>query len=595
MTPERPSLAARVWPVAYDAALAVAKAAVGARITVIDEGGAALLHGETPIIMAANHQGHLDYDTLLLATPLPRRRHLRYVSSELLLNRLGRGKGVSSRIQRRVLSGMFTYVHRVIPVGETVRGEQAVEAMVGALSQGDTVVIFPEGERNTDRGLSPLPRGVAAASVDSGAPILPIRIDGTRNATSPRGLPTRSKPRITVRLREPITVAPDDSADLLLARVAQSLQTPGAPLRRSALLIGTPASHAWNLPRLLSRCGFDVDVISTPTPLFRTRRHIRTLTTRATPDSVLRTALEHTAVTDYDWVVPVNDDFLALLRTRTDIPEADRLRLAPVQSADSLRILSSKIGVCLALEQAGLPTPDFAVVHNVHEAESAAQRIGYPAMLKQDTGHSGVGVTEVHTHEALRKAMTETAASPMLLQAKVPGDVIDLSGVFREGVLVHATYSVETQRLGDFGPSSLREYRSLSTLSAVARRDLVRLGSALHLNGFTSITAIDTPAAGLTFIEVDVRPNAWVAHGRSVGDDPEVRLQAHALGSSACTPTGIPAGPHLIGNPLRRPRREVLLGRHRMWRTFPVDSPDAWILAVRALLKGPIGPEVPTP
>jgi hypothetical protein len=32
-----------------------------------------------------------------------------------------------------------------------------------------------------------------------------------------------------------------------------------------------------------------------------------------------------------------------------------------------------------------------------------------------------------------------------------------------------------------------------------------------------------------------------------------------------------------------------------MWRTFPIDSPDAWMLAARALVKGPIGPDLPTP
>lgn len=594
MTVERPpstSLAGRLWPPAYDAALAIAKGFVGARVTVIDEGGASLLKGTAPIIMAANHQGHLDYDTVLWTTSRRRRRRLRYVSSELLLNRLGDGRSITARIQRRVLQGMFTHVHRVIPVGDTVRGEQAVDAMVSALSAGDTVVIFPEGERNPGRDLMSLRPGVAAAAQQSGAPILPIRIDGTRDALAVGGRPTRSKPRITVRLRDPITTTQHESQESLLARVAQSLESPGAPTQRTALLIGTPASTAWYLPRLLSRCGFDVDVITTPTRLFRTRRHIRTLTTRPSPESVLATALTRTAVTDYDWVISVNDCFLASLRTREDIPEAERLRLAPVRSAGSLQILSSKIGVSEALAAADLPTPAFAAVSDVQQARGAADRIGYPLMLKQDCSHAGLGVTEVRTCDELVAAMARQAGGPMLLQEKIAGEVIDLSGVFLDGVLVHATYSVEKERLGVFGPSSLREYRPFSWLAAAKRQQLVRLGTELALNGFATITAIDSPDVGLMFIEVDVRPNVWIGHGRSVGEDPVARIRAHFGAGTASSERRLSAGrgavrKETIGYPLRRPRRELLLDRNLVWRDFPVDSPDAWLLTFRALLRG---------
>ena len=156
----RRTLAALVWPVAYDAALAMAKVLMGAKLTRVDEGGAESLQGTTPLIIAANHQGHLDYDSMLMAVPRRRRRRLRYVSSELLLARLGEGRSASAHVQRRILRGIYTYIHRVIPVGGEVRGAAAVAAMADALADGDTVVIFPEGARNRDQGLSALRPGV---------------------------------------------------------------------------------------------------------------------------------------------------------------------------------------------------------------------------------------------------------------------------------------------------------------------------------------------------------------------------------------------------------------------------------------------------
>ena len=166
-----------------------------------------------------------------------------------------------------------------------------------------------------------------------------------------------------MRFRRPLTPEPGETAEDLLARLADSLAEPAdPPARRSALLLGAPASDAWYLPSLLARCGFDVDVITTPTRHFRTRRHVRNLTVVPTADAVLAVGTERTRVQPYDWVVSVNDDFLAKLRTATDVPADARVRLAPVVDDDSLAWLSSKTSVARILSEAGLPTPRFEVV-----------------------------------------------------------------------------------------------------------------------------------------------------------------------------------------------------------------------------------------
>ncbi|MFI0433405.1 MAG: lysophospholipid acyltransferase family protein [Candidatus Nanopelagicales bacterium] len=219
------------WPALYDIGLGVAGRYVGGRLTRIDEGGEHLLEGTSPLILAANHQDHLDYDTILISTPKARRRRLRYVASEEVLNALGGGRGRMRRARGAVIRGIATHVHRVIPVRGDVRGSAAVAAMAAALAGGDTVVIFPEGAHNRGtEGVTDLKPGVAALARASGVPILPIRIDGTRGKLPARtAILVRTKPHITVRYRRPIEVGPSESDEQILARLATALAPPDGP------------------------------------------------------------------------------------------------------------------------------------------------------------------------------------------------------------------------------------------------------------------------------------------------------------------------------------------------------------------------------
>lgn len=231
------------WPVLYDTALGLAALYVGARVTRIDDGGAALLDGVSPIIMAANHQDRLDFDTILITTPKARRRRLRFVANETVLAWLGSGQGLVGRSRAAVLRGVYTHVHRVIPVREHIRGRTAVAAMVDALAAGDTIVIFPEGVLNQTTGVAPLKRGVAALALASGVPILPVRIDGTRGKLPVRhGRLIRNKPRITVRYRPALHLTGEETFSDVLTRLAAALAPPGVEPEPSRAPGGGPAT-----------------------------------------------------------------------------------------------------------------------------------------------------------------------------------------------------------------------------------------------------------------------------------------------------------------------------------------------------------------
>ena len=79
-------------------------------------------------------------------------------------------------------------------------------------------------------------------------------------------------------------------------------------------------------------------------------------------------------------------------------------------------------------------------------------------MVKADSGHSGTGVRQAWTAAETAAALRQVGPGPWLVEEVVAGQVVDLSAIFRNRRLVHFTFSYELERLGRFGPSSLRRY-----------------------------------------------------------------------------------------------------------------------------------------
>jgi 1-acyl-sn-glycerol-3-phosphate acyltransferase len=166
---------------------------------------------EGPIIVAPTHESFLD--PLLMGAYLP--RGLRYMARRTLFVRVKDGRERRSRF--------LTWLGRVCYVIEVDReggGREAVRACLDCLAQGDAVLIFPEGTRSEDGAVREFQPGVGMLALRSGAPVVPVSIDGTRRVW-PRG---RSRPRLgagPVRLvyGEPVryerpTKGEDAAADL---------------------------------------------------------------------------------------------------------------------------------------------------------------------------------------------------------------------------------------------------------------------------------------------------------------------------------------------------------------------------------------------
>jgi 1-acyl-sn-glycerol-3-phosphate acyltransferase len=170
-----------------------------------------------PVIVAANHESYLDPPLIGMAFPA----RMRFVAWDGLF-----------RIP--ILAPLIRTLGAV-PVSQEDKNSAAalLRQVIGFIEGGSNVLIFPEGERSPDGNLMPFQGGAALIAAKTGAPIIPVWIDGTFEAYSIHMLLPRPG-KITVTFGKPIT--PEGGAgsekerrNALLGRLRTALEEMGKP------------------------------------------------------------------------------------------------------------------------------------------------------------------------------------------------------------------------------------------------------------------------------------------------------------------------------------------------------------------------------
>jgi 1-acyl-sn-glycerol-3-phosphate acyltransferase len=123
------------------------------------------------LIVAPTHESYLD--PTVVGAFLP--RGLCYMARRTLF---WRKTGTGDR--RKLLAGAFADWAWVIEVDLAAGGRDAVRKCLEKLAEGHAVLIFPEGTRSVTGEVQEFETGVGLIALRSGAPVLPISIDGTR-------------------------------------------------------------------------------------------------------------------------------------------------------------------------------------------------------------------------------------------------------------------------------------------------------------------------------------------------------------------------------------------------------------------------------
>jgi hypothetical protein len=290
-----------------------------------------------------------------------------------------------------------------------------------------------------------------------------------------------------------------------------------------ALLVGENVELMIAMPTLLSRAGFAVDII-TNSYIFKKHPAIRSFVFVASSDDIVRVASENIK-NNYSLIVIGDDNTLQKI-LNSDLSAEEKTELLPIQTIKNIDHIYSKIGLSKVFQEFGINTPEYRIARDKSELIPSAESLGYPVFVKVDSSGGGFGVFECSSNGDVEVLSNKLQTYPVLLQKKIQGIWIDLSGFYQDGKLIHFSYSRVERVTGKFGASAIRTYVQIGYLQKEIFDELDLLGKALGANGFVNTSCIQSDHDQKRyFLEADMRPTAWVDFPKFFGDDPAVQIK----------------------------------------------------------------------
>lgn len=184
----------------------------------------ALWQGIEPVphqrVYFANHTSNGDFVLLWTALPSPLRRQTRPVAAL--------DYWLKSPLRAFIGREVFNAV--LIDRRPEARTEDPVTQMVTALDQGSSLIIFPEGQRNSSEApLLPFKSGLYhLAKARPGVDLVPVWI-ANLNRVMPKGEVIPVPLICTLSFGAPLHVEPEETKDAFLARATEALLALKAP------------------------------------------------------------------------------------------------------------------------------------------------------------------------------------------------------------------------------------------------------------------------------------------------------------------------------------------------------------------------------
>lgn len=161
-------------------------------------------------VLAANHQSFWDF----------------FVVARAPYERLGRPSRILAKasLWNVPVFGRLIRATKCIPVDRS-NGGDALEHAVGALAEGELVLVLPESTISQSFDLLPFRLGAARMAIQAGVPIVPAASWGSqRFFTTGRRIRWRWKLPVTVRYGEPIQVKPGDDPEVVTKELRERIQ-----------------------------------------------------------------------------------------------------------------------------------------------------------------------------------------------------------------------------------------------------------------------------------------------------------------------------------------------------------------------------------
>ena len=163
-------------------------------------------------IYFANHSSHVDTVALWSALPPPLRKRTRPVAARDYW-----GSGLRYFVARQGFNAVLIERHRDPQAGDPL------QPLYDALAHGESLILFPEGTRNSEPQPLPFKSGLFhLATRFPDVELIPVYLDNARRSM-PKGSLLPVPLICTVRFGPALAVVPDETKDAFLARARSAV------------------------------------------------------------------------------------------------------------------------------------------------------------------------------------------------------------------------------------------------------------------------------------------------------------------------------------------------------------------------------------
>ena len=161
----------------------------------LDVRGLGHVPARAPVLLCANHTSHLDAAAILAALPRDLALRTTTAAAQDVF-----GDHAAYDFVSRLTTG-------ALPLERGADFARGLRQLQAVLRERRPLILFPEGRRSVDGNLVEFKLGAAMLALRTGTPIVPIHLDGVREAL-PRGAKLPKAAKVRVHFGRPIDPAP---------------------------------------------------------------------------------------------------------------------------------------------------------------------------------------------------------------------------------------------------------------------------------------------------------------------------------------------------------------------------------------------------
>ena len=174
----------------------------------------AALEDPPAVIFAPNHHSHLDTGLMIRSVPSAWRHKLVVAAA------------ADYFFDKKWKAALSALSLNAIPIDREITGRKSSDLIKGLVDDGYSLVIYPEGGRSPDGWGQDFKGGAAYVSARTGAPVVPVFIDGT-GAIFGKGMKRPKPGRAKVVFGAPLRPEPDESTRRFTVRIDAAVTTLG--------------------------------------------------------------------------------------------------------------------------------------------------------------------------------------------------------------------------------------------------------------------------------------------------------------------------------------------------------------------------------